>query len=166
MRIVTAEEALAAEEKVFAMDEEETFEMMTQLMEEQPFIQAYIIATLQTEIEEEDDENALASIASIVWVAMREVAGGCWSQVTGEQLEAAEEKLNQLLQYAEGEPAEDWGELVETLLAGFNQRPLMEYVVKDLADPENPYGVSEDGLGIIFSTLNVIINCLDDVTCE
>lgn len=167
MRTVTEGEVLAAEKLVHTMDEGETFELMIRMAEEQPYIQVYIAATIESDgMDGDNDMDALANLASIVWVTMSTAAHRRIAEVTSDDIEAGEEKLMQLLLYAEGEPEDEWMEFAETLMESLNQKPLVSYIVQELAAPDNPYGVSPEGVGTIFSTLNVIINCLDAAAFE
>ena len=43
----------------------------------------------------------------------------------------------------------------------YNQRPLLEFLLDALMSPENTYGITEEGSGLIFTYLKVIVDCLD-----
>ena len=69
-----------------------------------------------------------------------------------------------LYAYSEGEAESEWPDMVVTWMEGFNQRPLLQFVLHSLMLPENPYQVTPDGSGLIFTYLKVIIDCLDNAT--
>ena len=138
---------------------------MAQMTREQPFIQVYVASICERgDFEDANDADAFANIASIVWYSMRRAAGKPFAQVSGEDIEAGEKRMFNLYDYAEGEPEEGWFNLVQVWLKNYNQRPLFEFVINELMSPENPYGITPEGGGVIFTHVKVIIDCLDGAT--
>ena len=163
MRTVTHEEIQASMDRVHDMTESETRKFMRRMQKEQPYIQVYVAAICDRgEFEAENDADALANLSGIVWHAMRRAAGGPLVKVKGPEIDKREEQIMQLYRYAEGEPEPDWPSMVQAWMEDYNQRPLLEFVLDALMSPENPYAVTEEGSGMIFTYLKVIIDCLDN----
>jgi hypothetical protein len=163
MRAVTRDEVRLSCNSVHGASSAETRRVMEQMSREQPFLQAYIAAICQRDdFKEPGDADAFANLATIAWHAMRSIAGGALRQVTGEELDACEARILSLYDYAQGEPEQDWGRLVEVWMQDYNQRPLLEFMLESLMSPENPYGVTPEGSGLIFTYVKAVIDCLDD----
>ncbi|MFW6151509.1 MAG: hypothetical protein ACOC6C_00880 [Verrucomicrobiota bacterium] len=163
MRTVTHEEIQASIDSVHNMTESQTRKFMLRMQKEQPYIQVYVAAICERgEFENENDADAVANLSSIVWRSMRRAAGGPLVKVKGHEIEKREEQIMQLYRYAEGEPESNWPNMVQAWMEGYNQRPLLEFVLDSLMPPENPYGVTEEGSGMIFTYVKVIIDCLDN----
>ena len=92
---------------------------------------------------------------------MRQAVGVCLTEVKGTEIDEREEKIMGLYEYAEGEPESDLSKLFQTWTEGYPQRPLLEFLSVALMSPENPYDVTEEGSGMIFTYLKVIVDCLD-----
>lgn len=165
MRTVRHEEVEAGVNSVHEMSESDTREFMKQMMDEQPYIQVYVTAVCERgELDDENDLDAFANIASIVWHAMRKAADGKLPKVTGKAIEEQEERMTELCEYAEGELAPEWATMVASWMDGYNQRPLLEFALQALMSPENPYQVTPDGAGVIFMYVKTIIDSLDSLT--
>ena len=163
MRTVTREEVEASRDYVHNMDESQTRSVMAQMSREQPVLQVYVAAILDRgDFEDDNDKDAFANLASIIWHAMRAAAGGRMGKVKPKEVDRCEAKMEKLLQYAGGEYEESWPRLAETVFEGYRQRPLLQYVLESLMSPDNPYGVTPDGSGLIFHYVKVIIDCLDN----
>jgi len=167
MRAVTIDEIQTSTDFVHDMTEDETREFMAGMQLEQPYIQVYVAAICERgDFEDENDADAFANLAGIVWHAMRQAAGGPFTVVEGRDLDDCEAKVMDLLRYAEGEAESDWPDTVRAWMDGYNQQPVMEFVLEALLSPENQYGVTEEGIGLIFTHLKVIIDCLDNAALQ
>ncbi len=163
MRIVTHEEIQASMDRIHEMTKSDTRRFMKQMSKEQPYIQIYVAAICERgEFDDENDADAFANLASIIWHAMRKAAGGRLAKVKADEIDAKEAQIMRLYEYAEGEPESDWSSMVQAWMEDYNQRPLLEFVLDALMSPENPYGVTLEGSGLIFTYLKVIIDCLDN----
>jgi len=163
MRTVTREEIQASMDRVHDMTENETRKFMRRMQKEQPYMQVYVAAICERgEFTDENDADAFANLSGIVWHAMCHAAGTPLVKVKGHAIDKREEQIMQLFRYAEGEPESDWTNMVQAWMDGYNQRPLLEFVLDALNSPENPYAVTEEGSGMIFTYLKVIIDCLDN----
>lgn len=162
MRTVTHEEVVDCMERVRGMTKNQTRAFMRRMQKEQPYLVVYTAAICERgEFEDDDDADAFVSLVATVWLAMRTAAGGPLVTITANAVQQCEEQIMQLYGYAEGEPEADWPGTIATWMEGFNQRPLLEFVIKALLSPESPYAVTEQGSGIIFTYLKVVIDCLD-----
>jgi len=150
-------------DRVHDMTESETRKFMRRMQNEQPYIQVYVAAICERgEFDDENDADAFANLSGIIWNAMRHAAGTPLVKMKGHQIDKREEHIMQLYRYAEGESESDWPSMVQAWLDGYNQRPLLEFVLDVLNSPANPYAVTEEGSGMIFTYLKVIIDCLDN----
>lgn len=162
MRTVTRVEVEASRDYVDGMSMSEMRELMTQMSREQPYLQVYLAAVMDRgDLTDENDLDALANLAAIIWHAMRAAAEGRMGKVKPRAIERCERAVFGFLEYAAGETEEDFHRLVETGLNEYNQRPLLGFVVELLMSPDNPYGVTPDGSGLIQSYAKVLIDCLD-----
>ena len=163
MRTVTAEEILDSMNVFHEMTESEARRFMERMSKEQPYIQLYIAAILDRgDFEDENDADAFADLAAIIWHVMRKAAGGRLVKIKGGEIDRREAKIIDLYEYAEDEAEEDWPDLVNSWIKGCNQRPLLEFVLNSLFSPENPYGLTSERGGMIMTYLRVIIDCLDN----
>ena len=163
MRTVTNDEIEASVDRIHGMSESDTREFATQMTKEQPILQVYIAAICERgDFTDENDMDAFANLASIVWHAMRTAAGGRLTKVKEREIDKRESKMMQLFEYAEEESDADFPRMVAAWTEDYNQRPLLEFVVETLMSPKNPYGVTPGGSGPIFTYLKVIIDCLDN----
>ena len=162
MRTVTDEEVQASMDQVHALTASATHKFMARMQKEQPYILVYSAAISDRgDFEDDNDADAFLDLVCIVWHAMRRAAGGPVEKVKGHQIDKREASIMKLYQYAEEESEADWPTMVQAWMRDYNQRPLLEFLLKALMSPENPYGVTEDGSGMIFTYLKVIIDCLD-----
>ena len=167
MRTVTHEEIQASMDLVHAMTENEMQTFVTDMQKEQPYIQLYVAAICERgDFDDENDADAFVNLSGIIWHAMRHAAAGPLNKVEGHEIDKWEEKTQELYDYAEGESEADWPATVQAWLDGCNQRPLLESLLGALISPENPYAVTGEGTGIIFTHLRVIIECLDNAEQE
>ena len=167
MRTVTREEVQESMDRVQNMTENEARKFMARMQEEQPYIVLYVAAISDRgDFEDENDTDAFVNLAGIIWHSMRRAAGGPLVEVQGHDLDEREAKIMQLYDYAEDEPEDVWPNMVEAWMDGYNQQPILESVLETVVSPENPYGVTEEGSGIIFTFLKVIIDCLDNAELE
>jgi hypothetical protein len=123
MRTVTHEGIQASMDRVHDMTESETRKFMRRMQKEQPYIQVYVAAICERdEFEDENDADAFANLAGIVWHAMRLAAGGPLVKVKGHEIDQREEQITQLYRYAEGEPQCDWPSMMQAWMEDYNQR--------------------------------------------
>ena len=163
MRTVTHEELEASLDRINAMTESETRKFMARMKKEQPYILVYSAAISDRgDFEDDNDADAFLNLVCIVWHAMRRAAGGPVEKVKGHQIDKREARIMQLYEYAEGEPEADWPTMVQAWMRDYNQQPLLEFLLDALMSPENPYGITEEGSGLIFTYIRVIIDCLDN----
>ena len=136
---------------------------MAQMSREQPVLQVYVAAILERgDFEDDNDKDALANLASIIWHAMRAAASGRMGKVKPKEIDRREAQMEKLFEYAKDESEADWPRLVETLFEGYPQQPLLQFALEPLMSPDNPYGVTHDGSGLIFHYVKVMIDCLDN----
>lgn len=163
MRTVTHEEIRASTDAIQQMSDDETHAFMEGMVREQPYLQIYVAAICQRgDFKGDNDADAFASLAGIVWHGMRAAAGGRLRKVLGDEIDERETQMMQLFEYAEGEEEEEWPRLLELWLDGYNQRPLLEFILDMLMSPENPYDVSAEGSGLIFTYLKILVDSLDN----
>jgi hypothetical protein len=162
MRTVTREEAQKSTEWVHGMSAKDTRALITKMQKEQPFLQVYAAAVVERDFPDDNDADAFANLSVIVWHAMRKAAGEAFPQVSGDEIDRREAQMMELYRYAANEAEEQWHALVTAWMDGYNQRPLLEFILDALMSPENRYGVTPDGSGLIFTYLKVIVDCLDN----
>ncbi len=163
MKPITHEEIQESVDLVHNMSESETRKFMKRMSKEQPYIQIYVAAICERgEFDDDNDADAFANLASIIWHAMCKAVGGGLAKVKSQEIDKSEAKMMKLYEYAEGKAESEWPDMVSAWMEGFNQRPLLEFLLQSLMSPENPYQVTPDGSGLIFTYLKVIIDCLDN----
>jgi hypothetical protein len=164
MRTVSRDEIRASIYSIESgMSKSEMDDFILRLESEQPFIPVYISAISEGGVfEDEDDADIFVELATIVLHAMLNASEAAIPQVSGDDIDAWEEKVDAMLNYAAEEPEGDWPEMLQTWLEAYNQRPLIEFVLDTLMNPDSPYSASDDGVGVIFPALKVIIDSLDN----
>jgi hypothetical protein len=144
------------------MDQDQTRELMERMTREQPFIQLYVAAICERgDFSDESDTDAFANLATIVWHAMDKAAPGPLQRVSGGQLDECEENLMRMLEYAEGESEDDLPAFVNAWMDDYPQPHLLEFLLETLFSPENPYEVTPEAAGMLFTYLKIIIDSLD-----
>lgn len=162
MKTVSPEEIQASIDYIHDLSQKETKRFASRMTKEQPYLQIYIAAISERgDFENDNDIDAFFNLASIIWHAMRDAAGGPLAKVMPDDIDACEDSIMAHF--------EDMGDNSETimennlrdLLANSNQRPLIEFVLDALYSPQNPYEVTQEGAFLVFLYARVIIDCLD-----
>jgi len=165
MRPVTREEIQSTVDLVHAMGPDETRQLMLQMREEQPYLQVYLAAICERgDFDDENDADAFVNLATIVWYAMCHQSGVTIPEISGEQIDLCEDQVMQLYAYAEGEPDSGWPAMVQAWMDGCSQLPLLGFLVDALMAEKNPYEMTEQGGGMIFTYIKTIIDCLDQAS--
>lgn len=159
---ITQQEIARAAEHVHALSEEETACLVAQLEREQPTLHAFIGMLTQGELfEEPEDIDAFLNLSAIIWCVMRAAADTALPPISSEHLEGQQTQMLRLYAYAQGEAEAGWSRMMQLWLEGCPQPELIGFLVQTLVGPENPYKVSNNGSGILFTYLNVLVACLD-----
>lgn len=162
MRMVTREEIQNSTDFVHTMSEEETYELMTLMQKEQPYLQVYVAAICERgDFEDDNDIDVFVNLASIIWHVMRNAAQGPLTEVKGSEIDEREEKLIARYASAEGKSDSDLASDIQVWMDDDPQRHLLEFLLMTLMSPENPYDVTEEGTEMIFTYLKVITDCLN-----
>lgn len=162
MRMVTRQEIEKSMDIIHNLSEEETYEWIHVMQEEQPFLQIYVAAICERgDFEDDNDIDAFTNLAIIIWHAMRTAAQGPLAEVKGYEIDEREEALIEHFDSVEGEAEADVMNAVQTWLEDDPQRPLLEFLLMTLMSPENPYEVTEESTGMLLVYLKVIAECLD-----
>ena len=147
-------------ERVSSASEEEAQALVRRVQEEQPFIMVYLLA-MDEEVMGEDERGTLIELGSYILEIVHTVAPDL-PQVTGDELEAAEQfNLKQLENLEEGSEM-DLDHTVHALFANYNQMPLLGATLEALmADYEDAPELAPENTGMSLLYLKTVIDCLD-----
>ena len=164
MKPIPAETVASRQTRIANLPEEALEELIDQASEEQPFMLAYLMATGEAEFNASEQE-LLLYIGVVVWQIMREEHADMRA-LTEEDLDTAEETNRQLIEYLEGEPEHELFETVETVIGGYNQGPLLRFVIETVMDEDEEAfddmePVRDEMKGMLIFYLKILIDCLD-----
>jgi hypothetical protein len=164
MNPIPVETVESRQARIAHLPEEALEELIDQASEEQPFMLAYLMSAGETEFNESEQE-LLLYVGVVAWQIMREENVPIRS-ISEEDLEAAEETNRQLVEYLEGESEYELLDTVETVIANYNQGPLLRLVIESVMDEEEgAYDdlepVRDEMKGMLILYLKILIDCLD-----
>jgi len=134
--------------------------LTSRMAKQQPFVQAYLLAVGERDFNP-DEAQLLHYFGMVVW-RIFDLSGQAVAQVTGDELDRAEESNLKMLEYLEGEASADFANTVRGLVGGYNQAEVLGYVVEALMEePEPDCDIRPESLGGMFIHLKTVIDCLD-----
>lgn len=160
MKTIPQEEIDRHWARVCEMNERESQALARQMQEEQPFVMVYLLAADENWMAE-DEPGRLLELGAILWEIMRQGRQKL-RQVTGEELEAAEDANLAFLEKLDEGPQMKFQDAVLQMMADYNQMPLLGSVVEALMEeyadaPE----IAPDHVGMALLHLKTVIDCLD-----
>ncbi|MBI2928325.1 MAG: hypothetical protein HYY24_21865 [Verrucomicrobia bacterium] len=142
------------------LSESEAQALAQQMQEEQPFIMIYLLAA-DEDATGEEDAGSLMELGAIIWQVMSQ-GGTRLRQVSGEELEAAEDANMKFLEGLEEGPEMDYLGAVKQMIASYNQMPLLGAVLEALmAGNEDTPELAGENVGLSLLHLKTVIDCLD-----
>lgn len=163
MRSITRDEIVSSMDHIEERSFEELEDMVFSMQEKQPYLQAYVAAICESgAFDDEDDRDIFVHLSLIIWHAMYKAQDGAFAQVTGDDIDEMEEKSDAMISYASDAEGDEISNMLQAWLDGCNQRPLIEFTLDALMNPKSPYAATEEGVGVIFPSLKVVIDCLDN----
>ena len=135
-------------------------EVIDSLGKHQPYILAYLMAT-GNEILDQNEREALLFMGVMIWHIVSSVTLDI-PEVSGELLDEKELKNISMLEYLSGEPEPEFMDTVDKIIANYHQSELLKYIIDRLMEePEKGVAISENNVGMIVIYLKTIIDCLD-----
>jgi hypothetical protein len=127
----------------------------------QPFLNVYLLAAGGDELNR-DERELLFYLGMVVWKMMAKGAKEL-TQVSSNTIDKEEEKNWDMLNYLSGESKSfDFVNTVESIVAGYNQKNILKYVVEALEEHDTEEGnIRDDKKGEMFIYLKTVIDCLD-----
>jgi hypothetical protein len=172
MKKISFDTIAAASERVNLLgDDEHIIEtFVSQFTNAQPAIVDYLLHTYSDELSEAHSEY-LFFLGCKIWEAIRTTYPTV-PQITGEQIDAAEEDNEQMLNYLADESDEGLENFAEILLQDYSQNELMEFIIFAVSEDddedeeqeeeeEEPLTLDDDTRGIFFITLKTMVDCFD-----
>jgi hypothetical protein len=171
MKKISFDTIAAASERVNLLGDDdhiiETF--VSQFTTAQPAIVDYLLHTYSDELSEAHSEY-LFFLGCKIWEAIRTTYTDV-PEITGEQIDAAEEENEQMLNYLADESDEGLENFAEILLQDYSQNELMEFIIFAVSEDdedeeleeqdEEPLALDDDTRGIFFITLKTVVDCFD-----
>lgn len=146
--------------RVCELSEEESAALARRMQEEQPFIMVYLLAADENLMAGEEP-GQLMELGAIIWDIMSQ-GGQQLRQVTGEELEAAEDANIAFLETLDEGPEMKFQDAVLQMMADYNQMPLLGAVVEALLEEyEDAPALAPDHVGMALLHLKTVIDCLD-----
>lgn len=160
MKPVSAEIVERTWKRVGGMSPEDAPAMIEVIGREQPFMLAYLTGVAEGQLTK-DEMGLLLHIGIVAWQAMREGSGGL-PMVSGEELDAAESKNSQMLEFFQDESESGFYDGVETLFKNYNQYEIMKYVIEALMEePEEDVIIRDESIGSMFIYLKTVVDAMD-----
>lgn len=127
----------------------------------QPFLAVYLLAAGGDELNR-DEIELLFYLGTVVWKMMAKGTRDL-TQVSSDNIEKAEEKNWDMINYLSGENKNfDFFNTVQSIITGYNQKNVLKYVVEALEEHDPEEGnIRDDKKGAIFIYLKTVIDCLD-----
>ncbi len=161
MKTISPEEV---QETWLRMDEvsaPEVQEIVERMQTEQPFITAYLLAR-DEELYDSETRGTLLQLGTMAWLVMSS-ARGILPQVTGEEIDAAEEANIQLLSAMdEGSEIQLLG-TAQDLFTNYNQMPLLGAVLESLMSDSTEEDEPPDDVGLALLTIKTRHRCLRQI---
>lgn len=135
-------------------------EIIDSLGKFQPYILAYLMAT-GNEILDQNEREALLFMGVMIWHIVSSATPDI-PEVSGELLDEKELKNISMLEYLSGEPEPEFMDTVDKIIGNYHQSELLKYMIDRLMEePEKGVTISENNVGMIVIYLKTIIDCLD-----
>lgn len=142
------------------MSEEESQQLAERLQASQPFIMVYLLAAEEME-SERPHPGWLLELGGLICEVMTR-AQPKLPTVTGDELDAAEEKNTKCLHALEEESEMQWTNTIEHMMQHYAQAPLLGKVIELLmAGHEEIPELAGEEVGIGLLHLKTVIDCLD-----
>lgn len=146
-----------------SLTSDEVREMAMQMSEEQPFLQAYLLAACNSRSFREHEVEIFFFVGVLLWQVVRRNTEGA-QMVTDMDLEDAENANELMLQRLNSESPGDFLSAGESLVVNYPEPELLRYMVRFLMEdetgnPDNP-PFGEENLGVAFFHLKVVMDAL------
>jgi hypothetical protein len=127
----------------------------------QPLLAVYLLAVGGDELNR-DERELLFYLGMVVWKMMAKGAKDL-TQVSSNSIDKEEEKNWDMVNYLSGENKNfDFVNTAESIIAGYNQKNILKYVVETFEERDPEEGnIRDDKKGEMFIYLKTVIDCLD-----
>lgn len=140
--------------------EEEGKRLLDAMAKKQPFIVAYLMAVEET-LMDEQERGQLILIGLILWEVVSAESKSL-KQVEMDDLETAERANVKFLEELEAGSEMDHMEALQTLMASYNQMPLLSAAIEALmADSEEEPELASENVGLALLHLKTVLDCMD-----
>lgn len=162
MQTVPNEIVEAVWQELGQMTQEQASDLAQRIQSEQPTILMYLLAAEEADEDGEVEPGWLLEIGAVICEAMRRVSDGELPEVTGEELDAAEQANIRYLEDLEEGSEMDYEQALRELTDGYNQMPLLGSILEQVmggTEPGDLEPVADVGMGLL--RVKTVIDCLD-----
>lgn len=161
MRPISKESVEETWEKLAALPPERAMALMDEMVKQQPVIIAYMMATADAYLNE-DEQELLIYLGFAIWQIVCHGVEPPHS-ISEETLDACESKNLSMLEYLAGEADADFADTVEKIFHSYPQPEVLRYIVECLIEETNDAGVhvSDDGRGHMLICLKTVLDCFN-----
>lgn len=146
--------------RICQLSERESEALARRMQAEQPFLMIYLLAVDES-LRAGEQPGQVMELGAMIWEIMSQ-GGQPLRQVTGEELEAAEDANIAFLEQLDEGPEMKFQDAVLQMMADYNQMPLLGTVVEALMEEyEDAPAMAPDNVGMALLHLKTVIDCLD-----
>lgn len=161
--MITDESIRLIHDGMTSLNPDEIRSLAIQMSNEQPTLQAYLIAMSKASSFDEEEKHLFFFIGAVLWQVVRQHVQG-WRMVTDADLEAAEDDNERMLEQLATESDGDLWSVGESLVANYPEPELLRYMVRSLMEdeeglPDNP-PFEQENIGFAFFHLKVVMDAL------
>jgi hypothetical protein len=159
--MISAETVTRVLESMSAMSEEQAQAMTMQMGKEQPMVLAYLLATSEDEVFDQNERQVLFYIGMVISQIMKQRPNG-GKRITETQLERAEKANEDLLDKMASDSAGDFLSATHAMIESYPEPELLRYVTEALMEdedgnPDNP-PIRDENLGLAFLNLKIVMD--------
>jgi len=160
MKTIAAADIESVLDHMARASEKEIRDIAERMQQQQPFVMVYLLA-VEEQISEGQEQGWLMSLGGAIFEAISQ-ANPILRQVTGDELLAAEEENQKMLEGLEAGSEMDFASAVDDLHTTYNQQPLLSVVLNELmADYADEPELAPEKIGLALLHLKTVIDCLD-----
>ena len=160
MEPISAETVEQTWKRLRVIPPEDAAVLIDVMRKEQPFVLAYLTAVGEGQLTE-DEMGLLLHIGIVVWQVLRQ-GDAQPPTVSGEDLDAAESKNFQMLEYFEGESEASFYDVAERLFGSYNQHEVLRHIVGALMEErEEDLIIRDENVGMMFVYLKTVLDAMD-----
>jgi len=159
--MISAETVAQTWQEISAYSNDEATQSINQMSKEQPIILAYLLASSENELFDEDEGQLVLYIGVVVWQIVERGLKDL-RRVTEKGLNKAQRANEDLLVKLAADSAGDFLSASETLVENYPEPEVLRYITGALiegeeGDPENP-PIRDENLGLAFLHLKIVLD--------